>query len=56
MTLTDLESVFNSGGGFGDKVTDFDGYSVVMLGLFSDFVPFGQRQDAAVKSLLFGFH
>jgi hypothetical protein len=47
--------VFNSGDGVGYKMTGFDGYSGVVPELFSDFGPFGRRQDAAVEPLLFGF-
>ena len=47
--------VFNSEGGVGDEVTDFDGPASAFFDPFVDFGPFGMRQDAAVKPLLCGF-
>jgi hypothetical protein len=44
--------VFNSDGGVGYKIIDFEGFAGVLSALFTDFGPFRSRQDAAVAPQL----
>ena len=47
--------VFDSDGGVGYKIIDFEGSASAFCELFVDFGPFGQRQDAAIEPLLSWF-
>jgi hypothetical protein len=53
MTFAVFTCDFNSGGGFGDEVTDFDGYASAFFDLFVDFGPFVPFKGAAIEPHLY---